>query len=134
MYRKENSILWIEAAGFTLLILLTWITELTRIPHFVFNEAFTPNWHRAVLRTAVLLLVWTWVHVATNRLLRRLHYLEDFLRICSWCRRVCHDGEWLELEKYFSSKFDTQTTHGMCPDCLKKRVEEISTAKYPADK
>jgi hypothetical protein len=131
MYKKESSILWIEAFGFTLLILLSWATEVVRLPHLIFGETFIPNWHRALLRTVVIALVWIWVHIATNRLLKRLHYLEDFLRICGWCRRVCHEGEWLELEKYFSSKFDTKTTHGMCPDCLKEKVEEISTAKYP---
>jgi hypothetical protein len=129
--RKENSILWIEAFGFSLLILLSWGTEMLRIPHFIFGESFNPNWHRALLRTIVILLIWTWVHIATRRLLKRLHYLEEFLRICGWCRRVCHDGEWLPLEKYFSSKFATTTSHGMCPDCLKKSVEEIATAKYP---
>ncbi len=129
--RKENSILRTEAIGFSLLILLTWVTEVVRFPQYIFSEMFVPNWHRAVLRTIVILLVWSWVHLATRRLLKRLYYLEDFLRICGWCRKVCHEGEWLELEKYFSSRFATSTTHGMCPDCLKKSVEEIEAAKYP---
>lgn len=129
--RKENSILWVEAFGFSALILLTWITELARVPYLIFNEPFVPNWHRALLRTIVILLVWTWVHQATNRLLKRLHYLEEFLRICSWCRKVCHEGEWLEMEKYFNSRFATTTTHGMCPECLKQKVKEIGSAKYP---
>lgn len=124
-YSKENSILWIESFGFSLLIVLSWLTEVVRIPHFIFGESFTPNWERAVLRTIVISLIWTWVYVATRRLLKRLHYLEEFLRICSWCRKVCHEGQWLELEKYFSSKFATTTTHGMCPECLEKKLKEI---------
>jgi hypothetical protein len=127
--RKENSILWTEAFGFSLLILLSWATEVIRIPCFVFDEPFTPNWHRALIRTLVIVLVWAWVHIATKRLLKRLHYLEDFLRICGWCRKVCHEGEWLEFEEYFSSRFATTTTHGMCPACLKQKVEEIGAAK-----
>ena len=126
--RQENSILWIEACGFLLLVALTWLTEAVRLPYLIFGEPFEVNWHRALLRTAVILLVWAWVHIATKRLLMRLHYLEDFLRICSWCRRVDHNGEWLELEKYFSSKFATHTTHGMCPDCLQKKIKEIQAA------
>lgn len=129
--RKENSILWVEAVGFSLLIALCWFTELSRIPYLLFGDAFVPNLHRALLRTVVIVVVWAWVHVATRRLLKRLHYLEEFLRICSWCRRVCHDGEWLALEEYFSSRFATTTSHGMCPDCLKKSVQEIAAAKYP---
>ena len=125
-FKKENSILWIESFGFSLLIVLSWLVEVARIPHFVFGEVFTPNWNRAMLRTVVISLIWTWVHLATRRLLKRLHYLEEFLRICSWCRKVCENGQWLELEKYFSSKFATTTTHGMCPECLEKRLKEIA--------
>jgi hypothetical protein len=128
---KENSILWVEAVGFSLLITLCWVTELVRLPHVIFGEGFTPDWRRAVLRTVVLLLVWAWVHAATKRLLRRLHYLEEFLRVCSWCRKVCHEGEWLEMERYFNSKFATKTSHGMCPECLNKGVNELKQNENP---
>jgi hypothetical protein len=131
MQRKESSILWIEGLGFSSLIGLSWLTEAVRIPHFIFDETFTPHWNRALLRTLVIILAWAWVHLATRRLLKRLHYLEDFLRLCGWCRRVCHDGEWMEFEKFYNSKFATQTTHGMCPDCLEKSKLEIKTAQYP---
>lgn len=127
--RQGNNVLWAQTFGFTLIIVLSWLTEALRIPHYLFNEPFTPNWHRAILRTIVLATIWACVHVSTRQLLKRLHYLEEFLRVCGWCRRVCHEGEWLEMEKYFKSKFDARTTHGMCPDCLKKHVREIMEKK-----
>ena len=126
--KRWNSILWIEVFGFSFLIVLSWLTEAVRIPHLIFNESFTPNWHRAGLRTAVILLIWLWVHRATKRLLRRLYYLEDFLRVCGWCRKICCDGEWVAMERYFNSQFATRTTHGMCPACLKTSVNEIQSA------
>jgi len=79
----------------------------------------------------IILLVWAWVHAATRRLLKRLYYLEDFLRICSWCRKVCHDGKWMALEQYFSSKFATPTTHGMCPECMHKSLRELDAQLPP---
>ena len=130
-YKKQSSILWIESIGFSLLIAFSWLTEAVRIPHLVFGESFTPNWERASLRTLVILLVWLSVYLATRRLLKRLYYLEEFLRICSWCRKVCHEGEWLEIEKFFDSKFATTTSHGMCPGCLEKRLAEINAFKPP---
>jgi hypothetical protein len=123
---KENTILWVEAFGFSFLIVLSWLTEAIRIPHFIFGEPFTPDWRRAMLRTVVILLIWLWVHLATRQLLKRLHHLEEFLRICSWCRKVCHDDEWLTMEDYFNSKFATRTSHGMCPECLKKKKDELN--------
>jgi hypothetical protein len=128
---KSNGILAVEALGFLIIIVLSWVTEIARIPHLLFGESFTPNWHRALLRTVVVVGVWISVHIATKRLLRRLHYLEEFLRICGWCRKVCYDGEWLEMEKYFNSKFHTKTSHGMCPDCLKKKVDELTANNSP---
>ena len=126
---RWNSIPWIETFGFSLIIALSWLTEAIRLPHIIFGEPFTVNWHRAMLRTLVILLVWVWVHSATRRLLKRLHYLEDFLRMCSWCRKVCHDGEWLRMEEYFTSKFATRTSHGMCPECRKKGIQDLEPKK-----
>ena len=128
---KSSGILWVEAAAFSSLIILSWLTEALRIPHALYGEQFTPNYHRATLRSVIILMIWSWVYLVTRRLLKRLHYLEEFLRVCGWCRKVCSDNEWLEMEKFFNSKFDTKTTHGMCPDCLKKKVGEMAK-KAPA--
>ena len=108
------------------MIVMSWLTEFFRIPHYIFGEAFVPNWHRAELRTIVIGGIWLWVFLLTRHLLKRLHYLEEFLRICSWCRKVCHNDEWLGLEDYFNSRFSTRTSHGMCPECLKKKVQELA--------
>jgi hypothetical protein len=105
---------------------MSWLTEALRIPHYLFGDPFEPNWKRAILRTIVLLLIWAWVHFLTRRLLKRLHYLEGFLHVCSWCRKVSDNDEWLALENFFNSKFATRTSHGMCPECLKKKVEELT--------
>jgi hypothetical protein len=129
--KRRNPILWVEAFGFSSLIMLCWLTEIIRVPHILLGEAFTPDWRRAMIRSAIILLVWMWVHLATKRLLKRLHYLEEFLRICSWCRKVCHQDDWLILEDYFNSKFATRTSHGMCPDCLKKGVEQLQANENP---
>lgn len=129
--KGRKSILWVETAGFLLLIVLSWLTEIFRIPYYIFHEPFVPNWDRAILRTVVLLLIWGWVYWLTWRLLKRLHYLEEFLRICSWCRRVCDHEEWLALEDFFNTRFSTRTSHGMCPDCLRKKVIELAQSENP---
>jgi len=124
-------ILWNEAIGFSLMIVFSWLTEALHIPHLIFDEPFTPNWHRAIIRTVVILLIWGWVHWITRRLLKRLHHLEEFLRVCSWCRKVGHNEEWLTMEDYLNSKFATHTTHGMCPECVGKIVKELDEKAGP---
>lgn len=113
-----------QAIGFSTLIALMWLVELLRIPQMLYGEGSTDfAWTRACARSLVILLVWWPVHVTTKRLLKRLHQLEEFLLICSWCRKVGHQGEWLSMEDYFDSKFSTETSHGICPDCAKKQLE-----------
>jgi hypothetical protein len=47
---------------------------------------------------------------------------------------VCHEGEWLDMETYFKSKFATKTSHGMCPECLEKKKQELTpTGNLPPD-
>ena len=131
--QRWNSILWIEGIGFSFLILMSWLTEVLRIPYYLFDEPFVSNWHRAALRTVVIILIWICVHVMTMRLLKRLYYLEGFLRICSWCRKVNYKDQWLTMENYFKSQFSTTTSHGMCPDCLKLKVDEIKSKENPPE-
>ena len=128
--KTSTGILWVEAAAFSTLIGLSWLTEALRLPQALFGEQFNPNYHRAALRSIIILMIWSWVYLVTRRLLKRLHHLEEFLRVCGWCRKVCDQNEWMDMERFFNSKFDTKTTHGMCPDCLKKKVREM-TAKKP---
>lgn len=114
---STHSILQKEAIGFSLILLLSWVTEIVGIPHLLYGEPFAFNWNRAVLRSIVIIGVWFWVHVATKRVLKRLRYLEEYLLICSWCRKVGHEGEWLTMEQYFGSTLSTETSHGICPEC-----------------
>lgn len=109
-----------QAIGFLTLLAIMWIVEIARLPHRLFGESAEFLWSRVLIRTTVVLVIWLIVDLTTRRLLRRLHELEQFLRICGWCRRVNHDDEWLTLEDYFSSKFATETSHGICPDCAKQ--------------
>src|ERR1700712_1115935 len=130
--KSTDSILRQEAIGFSLIIVLSWATEVFQVPHLLFHEPVLFNWHRAFLRTAVVLAIWIWVHLATKRVLRRLHHLEEFLLVCSWCRKVGYEGEWLTTEEYFGSKFHTETSHGICPECAKKTLDRLTTTNQSA--
>ena len=77
---------------------------------------------RVLFRTVVILAIWLWVHLTTRRLLRRLYHLEEYLLICSWCRKVGYEGKWLSLEEYFGSRLNTETSHGICPECSGKQM------------
>ena len=130
----RRRILWVEFAGFSLLIALAWLNEATRLPHLLFHEPLAPHWGRAAMRTAVIVGVWFLVHRETRRLLNRLHHLEEYLLVCAWCRKIGDHGQWFSMEKYFGSKFDTRTTHGMCPECAQKMVQRAQQMSPDAER
>ena len=129
--KSGRSILRQETIGFAVIIALVWITELARLPHLLFDEPDVFLWPRVLFRTAVTLAVWGWVHFNTRRLLRRLHELEEFLLVCSWCRRVGDHGEWLTMEEYFGSRLATETSHGICPDCAQNHLAGHRATRVP---
>jgi len=124
-----RSILRQEALGFSTLLFLIWLMELIHLPHLLFDEPATFSWSRVLLRTGVILAIWLWVHLANRRLLKRLRQLEEFLLICSWCRKVGHKGEWMTLEDYFGSHLNTETSHGICPECSRKQLATHRTTR-----
>lgn len=123
-----SRILWYEAIGFLVIIALSWINELSDLPHLVGARQYLPNWRESALETLIVLLVAIPVMMLTRRLVSRLYYLEGFLRVCAWCKKLEHRGEWVPLEDFFARRFETQTTHGICIACAdemkRTRVEK----------
>lgn len=79
-----------------------------------------------VMETLLILLVWVLVFLFTRRLVSHLLYLEGFLRVCSWSRKIGYQGKWMPLEEYFEKGFHIGATHGVCPVCLEKEKEDTT--------
>jgi hypothetical protein len=86
-------------------------------------------YRRSTLEMLLFLAVWLLVSGSTHRLLKRVRQLEDFMRVCAWCRRIDYKGEWMRLEDFMEQGFDTPTTHGICPECLQRQNESIQQSK-----
>jgi hypothetical protein len=129
--KRREIILWIEGIGFGSMIVMTWVTEIFHLPQFLFDEPWVTNLSRPLLRTLVIMCVWAAVHIATRRLLKRLHHLEEYLRVCAWCRKIDYEGEWITMENYLGSAFATKTSHGVCPECS-RMLEKPGCEKVPA--
>ena len=127
--KSGSRVLWYECFGFGLILLLSWLNRLVDLPHlFTDGETHLGKWRDSFIETFLILLIWAFVHSLTKRLVERLHYLEGMLRICAWCRKVGHNDRWMRLEDYLAEDFKIDTTHGVCPECLKKL--EHDTKKF----
>jgi len=63
---------------------------------------------------------------------RRVRVLEGLLPICAYCKKIREAGKpaedrsaWHEMEHYLSTMGDASFTHGMCPDCYDRFIEEL---------
>ncbi len=51
--------------------------------------------------------------------------LKGLLPICAWCKKIRDDkGYWEQVESYLGRHADVEFTHGACPECFKKLLEE----------
>jgi len=65
---------------------------------------------------------------------------DEFVRVCSWCKRVCLDEDsWVDVERavaaldLLSSRELPQLTHGICPECL-DLIQRARALRSPADR
>jgi len=121
--KSGSKVLWYECFGFGLILLLSWLNKVVDLPSLVIGGNAS-KWRDSAIETVLILLIWAFVHSLTRRLVARLHYLEGMLRVCAWCRKVGHGKRWMRLEDYFAEDFQIGTTHGVCPECLKKLEED----------
>ena len=64
---------------------------------------------------------------------KTLKMYENLLSICSECKKIRDDssttkekGEnWISIEKYLSKTTGSDLSHGICPECYKKKIKEL---------
>jgi len=118
--RPGSQVVWLELVGFVVIIALSWANELAGLPRLLLGGAQQTDWRESVVETLVVVVVAVPVIMFTRRIVSRLHYLEGFLRICAWCKRLNRDDEWIPVEEFFQRGFETMTSHAICSECLTK--------------
>ncbi len=62
----------------------------------------------------------------TTALKAEIHTLSGLLPLCAWCKKIRDDqGYWKQLETYVETHTEAVFSHGACPDCLKKFLEQL---------
>jgi len=117
--------IYVEIGAFSVIVFVSWANELWQITRIFFGGEYSSNWHEAMFESLVILIVAIPTILITWRIIKRLHYLEEFVRVCAWCKKVGKDEGWVSIEEYFATHFDTKTSHGICPSCYDKLKQEL---------
>jgi len=127
---KLRKVLLYQNLGFLTVILLGFLDEVLRLFALVFStQGFAWELRESTLALLLVLAVWLLVNLSTRRILDRIRYLENFMRVCAWCHAIDHKGQWMPLEAFLKQGFDTPTTHGICPRCLAEQKAAIARAR-----
>ena len=60
-----------------------------------------------------------------SALLANVKELEGLLPMCAWCKKVRDDqGYWQQIETYISSHSKADWTHGICPECVARLMQD----------
>jgi phosphoserine phosphatase RsbU/P len=74
------------------------------------------------------------IHVGqrTLALIANVKRLSGLLPICSYCKRIRSDQNyWEQVESYITEHTDAQFSHGICPTCFDKVVDEFDPPTVP---
>ena len=114
-----------QSIGFLVIIALSWFVEITGLRELVLgSHPYISDFKESTLEMVLVLGVWLLVAGSTRRLQAHVSHLEGFMRVCAWCHHICHNGKWMPLKEFVRMSFDTPTTHGICPKCLKEQMGE----------
>ena len=62
--------------------------------------------------------------------LSTVRQLKGLLPICSYCKRIRSDEDyWEQMESYIAHHSDAQFSHGICPGCMEKAMQEIQAPR-----
>lgn len=121
----QKALLW-QSLGFLIVVVLTWSDALFDLAHVLLGfQDRAMDLNRTAIITVVILFLWMFSAYKVYRVVARLSYLESFLHVCAWCRKIEYNNQWLSLEAHFTEKTGRPASHGICPECARKILHPV---------
>jgi hypothetical protein len=99
-----------------------------------------PLWLEAINRLMAVLVMLAMTHVADRRRAAEeaerkaageIKRLQGLLPICASCKAIRDTvGEWHKLETYLATNSEARLSHGLCPGCTAKYMDELNETNY----
>lgn len=107
------------------------VAEKKAISHYVLS--YVSFWFLGVL-ASLYFLIWGQKKITEENLVKEqlqksldeIKTLRGIIPICAYCKKIRDvKGTWEQLEKYIHQHSESEFSHGVCPECYKKEMEEI---------
>lgn len=126
---------------------LGWYTA-DQLAGHTYSSNFYLAWNMSIRLVSFLIIAWSFSKVnylfhaeekksgELQKALSEIKILEAFLSICCVCKKIRNEaGTWQQIESYISNHSETKFSHGYCPECAKKAMQEAGLiAKSPSAK
>ena len=121
--------LGLQALGFLVLIVISWLDEILDLPARLFHARPTPFRPEEALFESLLLVIVAAASLGlTSRLLRRLIHAQSFLPLCPACQRVRRGERWTSLSDFLQEEHADFLGYGLCPSCSDLSSSELREA------
>ena len=120
-----------------------WMDALTG---HVYRNNIVAVWNTIIRLISFIIIGWglTWIHdllfkernttAELRRALAEIKILEGILPICASCKKIRNQqSEWQQMEVYITAHSKAQFSHGLCPECAKRCLEEAGLASGAAE-
>ena len=98
-------------------VFAVWNTLIRLIAFLIVSESFA--------KIRQLLLAERETVEELRRARAEINVLEGLLPICAQCKKIRDaGGSWTRIESYITTHSNAQFTHGYCPDCARKALED----------
>lgn len=122
----SKKIILFESLGFGLVIVFLWLEEILDLPHLIMGASPTPiNLPESLLETLVIMVLYGIIVYYSIKFMVRIRHLEGFFQVCSYCKRILVNEEWITLESFMDNYSEMKMSHGLCPYCLKEYFDDI---------
>ena len=131
---------WIFGAGSSficsILCAAVWFTAEYISGHSYSDQIFAV-WNALIRLLTFLIIGWSTgkIHILLQaekikseklqQALSEIKILKSFLSICCVCKKIRNeDGKWQQIESYISNHSETKFSHGYCPECAQKAMQQ----------
>jgi hypothetical protein len=103
-------------------------------------------WNTIIRLISFIIIGWglAWIHdlllkernstAELRRALAEIKILEGILPICASCKKIrSEQNQWQQMEVYITAHSKAQFSHGLCPECAKRYLEEAGLAGGAAE-
>ena len=110
-----------EIIAFLIIIMLFWLNELLDLPNRLLGAPATPiNYAESIMGTIAVLILGIIFTIITHTLVKRIKFLEGIIPVCSYCKKIRVDEDWVDIDSYISAHSEADFSHGICPPCAEE--------------